>query len=145
MKRKHYVRQISRGEAGGRRGEGGGRGIADHWVERKSARRDPRARSFHGSPVFVGIDREREKRRAGREAFGLQSINTPQRLRRPDDPVGLHLRQTFLSTVADWGSLPSSSSSSPVLLSYRAHHPDSGLPRNNKRHIAWATIARVRA
>lgn len=41
-----------------------------------------------------------EKRRAGREAFGLQSINTPWRLRRPDDPVGLHLRQTFLSTVA---------------------------------------------
>lgn len=74
---------------------------------------------------------EREKRRAGREAFGLQSINTPRRLRCPDDPVGLHLRQTFLSTVADWGSLfslPSHGFSLTV-----SHHPDRSLHRNNKR------------
>lgn len=70
--------------------------------------------------------------RKGREAFDLLTRHGDYAVLMT--PWKSHLRQTFLSTVADWSSLSSS-------LSHRSHRPHSGLPRNNKRHIAWATIA----
>lgn len=103
--RKHYVRRIGRGV---RQAVGGGRGRNCRslgWEKEADVILGP---FFSRLFCFCRHRREKEKetgegekRRAGREAFGLQSINTLWRLRRPDDPVGLHLRQTFLSTVAD--------------------------------------------
>jgi len=109
------------------------------------ARRDPRVfGSFHDSSVFAGIDgREKERERKGGQDAKPSGFNLLTRhgdyavLMTPWDCISA--RHFFLRWLTGVAVL-----FLPMLLSYRSHHPDrSGLPRNNKRHIAWATIAHV--
>lgn len=111
-----------------RKGERGG--IADHWAERKSPG------VILGAVVPAGVldcfcrlfrgEREGEEGTDGGkggqdEAFGLQSINTLRRLRRPDDLVGVHLSpsDSFFSS-----STVAARMSPPLSLSPRAHSSD---------------------
>lgn len=132
--RKHYTFDRSSVE---RQAEGGGgRGITDHWVEP-----DVILGSFF--PRLFSFCWHRRGERKGGQNVKPSGFNLLTRhgdyavLMTPWDCI--FARHFFLRWLTGVAVLSSFS----WLLSYRSHHPNRSLHRNNKRHVAWATIARV--